>query len=51
MLGVADKVIAAVKSGEIKHFFLIGGCDGSEGERNYFKELALGAPKVTSYSH
>lgn len=45
VLGVADKVVDLVKKGEIKHFFLIGGCDGSEGERNYFKELALGAPK------
>ena len=30
VLGVADKVVAAVKSGAIKHFFLIGGCDGAE---------------------
>lgn len=30
-----------------KHFFLVGGCDGAEGERNYFKEIALGAPKDT----
>lgn len=45
VLDVAGKVVELVKSGDIKHFFLIGGCDGSEGERNYFKELALGAPK------
>ncbi len=36
VLGVADKVIDAVKAEQIKHFFLIGGCDGSKGERNYF---------------
>jgi len=47
VLGVADKVVDAVKQGEIKHFFLIGGCDGAEGERNYFKELALASPKDT----
>jgi len=45
VLNVAGPVIEAVKAGAIKHFFFIGGCDGSEGERNYFKELALGAPK------
>jgi hydroxylamine reductase len=47
VLGVADKVVEAVKSGAIKHFFLIGGCDGAEGERNYFKDMALNAPKDT----
>ncbi len=47
VLGVADKVVAAVKSGAIKHFFLVGGCDGAEGERNYFKEVATQAPKDT----
>ena len=30
VLGVADKVIEAVKAGAIKHFFLIGGCDGAK---------------------
>ena len=30
VLGVADKVIDAVKAGEIRHFFLIGGCDGAK---------------------
>jgi hydroxylamine reductase len=45
VLGVADKVVGAVKSGDIKHFFLVGGCDGAEGERNYFKEIAEEAPK------
>lgn len=45
VLGSADEIISKVKEGKIKHFFLIGGCDGSEGERNYFKEMALNAPK------
>jgi hydroxylamine reductase len=45
VLGLADTVINAIKTGDIKHFFFIGGCDGSEGERNYFKELALATPK------
>lgn len=48
VLGVADKIVDAVKAGKLKHFFLIGGCDGSEGERNYFKEMALNAPKDTA---
>jgi len=47
VLSVADKVVDAVKQGKIKHFFLIGGCDGAEGERNYFKEVALSTPKDT----
>lgn len=47
VLSVADKVVELVKSGDIKHFFLIGGCDGAEGERNYFKEMALNTPKDT----
>jgi len=34
LLAFADKVVAGVKSGAIKRFFVIGGCDGSEGERN-----------------
>ena len=45
VLGVADKVIEAVKSGAIKHFFLIGGCDGAKSGRNYFTELAESVPK------
>ena len=45
VLGVADKVIEGVKSGAIKHFFLIGGCDGAKPGRNYFTELAEKVPK------
>ena len=44
VLGVADKVIDAVKSGAIKHFFLVGGCDGAKPGRNYYTEFAQAAP-------
>ena len=44
VLGVADKVIEAVKGGAIRHFFLIGGCDGAKPGRNYFTELAQLVP-------
>ena len=47
VLGVADKVIGAVKAGQIKHFFLIGGCDGAKPGRNYYTDFAQGAPKDT----
>ena len=44
VLGVADKVIDAVKSGAIKHFFLIGGCDGAKSGRNYYTDFARSVP-------
>ena len=47
VLGVADKVIAAVKTGQIRHFFLIGGCDGAKSGRNYYTEFAEKAPRDT----
>lgn len=47
VLGVADTVIDAVKTGAIKHFFLIGGCDGAETGRNYYSDLAEMMPKDT----
>jgi len=47
VLGVADKVIDAVKTGAIKHFFLIGGCDGAAPGRNYYTDVAEMAPKDT----
>jgi len=47
VLGVADKVIDAVKTGKIKHFFLVGGCDGAKPGRNYYTEFAEQAPKDT----
>ncbi len=45
VLGVADKVVAAVKAGKIRRFFLIGGCDGAKPGRNYFTEFAEKVPK------
>jgi len=47
VLGVADKVIQGVKNGDIKHFFLIGGCDGAKPGRNYYTEFAENAPEDT----
>ena len=45
VMGVADKVIDAVKSGAIKHFYLIGGCDGAKTGRNYYTDFADHVPQ------
>ncbi len=45
VLGVAPTVVDAVKSGALKHFFLIGGCDGAKSGRNYYTEFAEAVPK------
>jgi hydroxylamine reductase len=47
VMGVADKVIDAVKSGDIKHFFLVGGCDGAKPGRSYYTEFVEKAPQDT----
>lgn len=47
VMGVADKVIEAVKSGAIKHFFLVGGCDGAKPGRSYYTEFVEKTPKDT----
>jgi len=47
VLGVADKVIEAVKAGAIKHFFLVGGCDGARAGRNYYTDFVRKAPPDT----
>ena len=44
VMSVAPKVIEAVKAGKIKHFFLIGGCDGARPGRNYYTDLAQQVP-------
>lgn len=44
VLGVADKVIEAVKSKALRHFFLVGGCDGAKPGRNYYTELVENIP-------
>jgi hydroxylamine reductase len=45
VMSVADKVIEAVKNGDIKHFYLIGGCDGHKSGRSYYKDFAQSVPK------
>ena len=45
VLRVADKIIDEVKSGVIRHLFLIGGCDGARAGRNYYTELAQAVPE------
>jgi len=45
VLGVADQVVEAVKTGAIKHFFLVGGCDGARSGRDYYTEFAESVPK------
>jgi len=47
VLSVADKVIDAVKAGAIKHFFLVGGCDGAKPGRNYYTDFVRQTPKDT----
>ncbi|QAT44063.1 hydroxylamine reductase [Aminipila luticellarii] len=47
VLSVADKVIDAVKAGDIKHFFLVGGCDGAKPGRNYYTDFVSKTPKDT----
>ncbi|MCD4700431.1 MAG: hydroxylamine reductase [Candidatus Aegiribacteria sp.] len=44
VLSVADKVIQAVKDGDIRHFFLVGGCDGAKSGRNYYTDIAQQIP-------
>jgi RNA polymerase sigma factor (sigma-70 family) len=45
VMGVADKVIEAVKAGAIRHFFLVGGCDGAKPGRSYYTTLVEQIPK------
>lgn len=45
VLSDSDKIVAAVKAGKIRHFFLIGGCDGARPGRNYYTEFAKMVPK------
>ena len=47
VMGVAGKIIDAVKAGQIRHFFLVGGCDGAKPGRNYYTEFSEKAPKDT----
>ena len=47
VLSVADQVVEAVKSGAIRHFFLVGGCDGARVGRNYYTEFVKQTPEDT----
>jgi hydroxylamine reductase len=47
VLGAADKVVELVKAGKIRHFFLVGGCDGAKAGRNYYTEFVEKTPKDT----
>jgi len=45
VMGVAGDVIGAVQAGKIRHFFLIGGCDGAKPGRSYYADFAKAVPK------
>ncbi|EYE89634.1 hydroxylamine reductase [Fervidicella metallireducens AeB] len=47
VLSNAGKIVEAVKNGAIKHFFLVGGCDGARPGRNYYTEFAQKTPPDT----
>jgi hydroxylamine reductase len=47
VLALADKVVDAVKSGAIRKFFVMAGCDGRQKSRNYYTEFAQALPKDT----
>ncbi|MBI5518914.1 MAG: hydroxylamine reductase [Desulfovibrio sp.] len=47
VMSVAPAVIDAVKAGKIRHFFLVGGCDGAKPGRNYYTEFVEKAPADT----
>ena len=47
VLSVADQVVDAVKSGAIRHFFLVGGCDGARTGRNYYTDFVKQTPHDT----
>ncbi len=47
VMGVAGQVIDAVKAGKIKHFFLVGGCDGAKPGRSYYADFVEKAPEDT----
>ena len=44
VMSVAGAVIDAVKSGAVRHFFLVGGCDGAKSGRNYYTDFAKAVP-------
>ena len=51
VLGAAEQVVAAVKAGKIRHFFLIGGCDGAKSGRNYLHRVRREGPGRLPHPH
>ena len=47
VLSVADKVVDAVKTGALRHIFLVGGCDGAKSGRSYYADFVKATPKNT----
>ncbi len=47
ILDAADQVVQAVQAGHLRHFFLVGGCDGARPGRNYYTEFVKKAPADT----
>lgn len=47
ILSLADKILALVKEGKIRHFFLVGGCDAPGNVRDYYREFVRLTPKDT----
>lgn len=47
VLSAADQICQAVKAGTIRHFFLVGGCDGAKSGRNYYTEFVKKSPADT----
>ncbi len=47
LMNAAPAVIEQVKLGNIKHFFLVGGCDGDKAERSYYEDFTAAAPQDT----
>ena len=47
VLSLADKIVEAVKNGDIKRFIVMGGCDGRAKSRNYYSDFAKALPKDT----
>jgi hydroxylamine reductase len=46
VLSVAPTIIEAINKGQITRFFVVGGCDGYEGQRSYYADLVAGLPKT-----
>lgn len=47
VMGVAETLIGAIKAGDVRHIFLVGGCDGAKPGRNYYTEFVKQTPPDT----